>query len=231
MRRLLSKVLPDPDRVELIASGSIRITPALPSAFALTGCCWPAIRRIMPVWQGQGTTAACATPSTWRGSWRWWSTVKREALLDSYQQERRDHAKAMIDLSVTAGHVLAPPKPWQGEAVRDDISWLITLPPPPVKRYFLEMRFKPSRQYREGAADRRRRQDLAGGQNVYSTAGDAGERRGVLLDGLSGRISPLSAGAATRSGGSTPGRSPAGARLACALSRWCRRCRSTAEQG
>lgn len=28
-----------------------------------------------------------------------------EALLDSYQQERRDHAKAMIDLSVTAGNV------------------------------------------------------------------------------------------------------------------------------
>lgn len=31
-----------------------------------------------------------------------------EGLLDSYQQERRDHAKAMIDLSVTAGNVLAP---------------------------------------------------------------------------------------------------------------------------
>lgn len=47
-----------------------------------------------------------------------------------------------------------------------------------MKRYFLEMRFKPMPQYREGrAADRRRRQDLAGGQNVYSTAGDAGERR------------------------------------------------------
>lgn len=44
-----------------------------------------------------------------------------EALLDSYQQERRDHAKAMIDLSVTAGHVLAPPKRWQG-AVRDGLS-------------------------------------------------------------------------------------------------------------
>jgi 3-(3-hydroxy-phenyl)propionate hydroxylase len=41
-----------------------------------------------------------------------------EALLDSYQQERRDHAKAMIDLSVTAGNVLAPPKRWHG-AVRD----------------------------------------------------------------------------------------------------------------
>ncbi|MDU1457150.1 MAG: pirin family protein, partial [Klebsiella sp.] len=64
-----------------------------------------------------------------------------EALLDSYQQERRDHAKAMIDLSVTAGNVLAPPKRWHG-TVRDGISWLLNYLPP-VKRYFLEMRFKP----------------------------------------------------------------------------------------
>lgn len=42
------------------------------------------------------------------------------ALLDSYQIERKDHAKAMIDLSVMAGHVLAPPKKWQG-FVRDGI--------------------------------------------------------------------------------------------------------------
>ena len=28
----------------------------------------------------------------------------RDALLDTYQQERRDHAKAMIDLSATAGN-------------------------------------------------------------------------------------------------------------------------------
>ncbi len=50
-----------------------------------------------------------------------------ETLLDSYQQERRDHAKAMIDLSVTAGYVLAPPKRWQG-AVRDGLSPAAKLP-------------------------------------------------------------------------------------------------------
>ncbi|GHK50922.1 hypothetical protein KPZU09_06580 [Klebsiella pneumoniae] len=70
-----------------------------------------------------------------------------EALLDSYQQERRDHAKAMIDLSVTAGHVLAPPKRWQGPCAT--VSRLLNYLPP-VKRYFLEMRFKPMPQYREG---------------------------------------------------------------------------------
>jgi 3-(3-hydroxy-phenyl)propionate hydroxylase len=52
----------------------------------------------------------------------------------------------MIDLSVTAGNVLAPAKRWHG-AVRDGVSWLLNYLPP-VKRYFLEMRFKPMPQYR-----------------------------------------------------------------------------------
>jgi 3-(3-hydroxy-phenyl)propionate hydroxylase len=55
----------------------------------------------------------------------------------------------MIDLSVTAGNVLAPPKRWHG-AVRDGVSWLLNYIPP-VKRYFLEMRFKPMPQYHVGA--------------------------------------------------------------------------------
>ncbi len=65
----------------------------------------------------------CATPLTSHGNWRWLSSGKaRDALLDTYQQERRDHAKAMIDLSVTAGNVLAPPKRWQGSTLRDGVS-------------------------------------------------------------------------------------------------------------
>lgn len=55
----------------------------------------------------------------------------------------------MIDLSVTAGNVLAPPKRWQG-TLRDGVSWLLNYLPP-VKRYFLEMRFKPMPQYYGGA--------------------------------------------------------------------------------
>jgi 3-(3-hydroxy-phenyl)propionate hydroxylase len=55
----------------------------------------------------------------------------------------------MIDLSVLAGHVLAPPKRWQG-TLRDGVSWLLNYVPP-VKRYFLEMRFKPMPQYTTGA--------------------------------------------------------------------------------
>jgi 3-(3-hydroxy-phenyl)propionate hydroxylase len=85
-------------------------------------------------------------------AWKLALVIKGKAgdeLLDTYQQERRDHAKAMIDLSVTAGNVLAPPKRWHG-AVRDGVSWLLNYIPP-VKRYFLEMRFKPMPQYHVGA--------------------------------------------------------------------------------
>jgi 3-(3-hydroxy-phenyl)propionate hydroxylase len=70
---------------------------------------------IMPVWQGQGYNSGMR--DAFNLAWKLALVVNGkagEALLDSYQQERRDHAKAMIDLSVTAGNVLAPPKRWQG---------------------------------------------------------------------------------------------------------------------
>ncbi len=70
-------------------------------------------------------------------------------LLDSYQIERKDHAKAMIDLSVMAGHVLAPPKKWQG-FVRDGIAYALNYIKP-IKQYLLEMRFKPMPKYHDGA--------------------------------------------------------------------------------
>ncbi|MFS1287455.1 bifunctional 3-(3-hydroxy-phenyl)propionate/3-hydroxycinnamic acid hydroxylase [Pseudomonas piscis] len=151
MRKLLAKVLPDPDRVELIRkrvythnarlAGRFRVKRALLAGDAA---------HIMPVWQGQGYNSGMRDASNL--GWKLALVAKGlagEALLDTYEQERRDHAKAMIDLSVMAGHVLAPPKRWQG-ALRDGISWALNYLPA-VKRYFLEMRFKPMPQYTKGA--------------------------------------------------------------------------------
>ncbi len=151
MRRLLSKVLPDPDRVELIRQRVYTHNARLAERFRID-CVLLAgdAAHIMPVWQGQGYNSGMR--DAFNLAWKLALVVNGKAgetLLDSYQQERRDHAKAMIDLSVTAGYVLAPPKRWQG-AVRDGLSWLLNYLPP-VKRYFLEMRFKPMPQYREGA--------------------------------------------------------------------------------
>ncbi|WP_313712705.1 bifunctional 3-(3-hydroxy-phenyl)propionate/3-hydroxycinnamic acid hydroxylase [Pseudomonas sp.] len=151
LRKLLAKVLPDPDRVELIRkrvythnarlAGQFRVKRVLLAGDAA---------HIMPVWQGQGYNSGMRDASNL--GWKLALVAKGlagEALLDTYEQERRDHAKAMIDLSVLAGHVLAPPKRWQG-TLRDGVSWALNYLPA-VKRYFLEMRFKPMPQYTKGA--------------------------------------------------------------------------------
>lgn len=151
MRRLLAKVLPDPDKIELIRSRVYTHNARLAGQFRsqrilLAGDA----AHIMPVWQGQGYNSGMRDASNL--GWKLAMVVKGlagEGLLDTYEMERRDHARAMINLSVLAGHVLAPPKRWQG-MLRDGISWLLNYLPP-VKRYFLEMRFKPMPQYSAGA--------------------------------------------------------------------------------
>ncbi len=151
MRRLLSKVLPNPDRVELIRQRVYTHNARLAERFRIDRVLLAGdAAHIMPVWQGQGYNSGMR--DAFNLAWKLALVVNGKAgdrLLDTYQQERRDHAKAMIDLSVTAGNVLAPPKRWQG-ALRDGVTWLLNYLPP-VKRYFLEMRFKPMPQYREGA--------------------------------------------------------------------------------
>ncbi|KIY42243.1 3-(3-hydroxyphenyl)propionate hydroxylase [Pseudomonas sp. 10-1B] len=151
MRKLLAKVLPDPDRVELIRKRVYTHNARLASQFRVKRVLLAGdAAHIMPVWQGQGYNSGMRDASNL--GWKLALVVKGlagEALLDTYEQERRDHAKAMIDLSVLAGHVLAPPKRWQG-TLRDGISWMLNYLPA-VKRYFLEMRFKPMPQYTKGA--------------------------------------------------------------------------------
>ncbi|MDF3827654.1 MULTISPECIES: bifunctional 3-(3-hydroxy-phenyl)propionate/3-hydroxycinnamic acid hydroxylase [unclassified Pseudocitrobacter] len=151
MRQLLSKVLPNPDHVELIRQRVYTHNARIAERFRVDRVLLAGdAAHIMPVWQGQGYNSGMR--DAFNLAWKLALVVNGKAgerLLDTYQQERRDHAKAMIDLSVTAGNVLAPAKPWHGN-VRDGISWLLNYIPP-VKRYFLEMRFKPMPQYREGA--------------------------------------------------------------------------------
>mgnify|MGYP002596879195 CR=1 FL=1 len=187
MRKLLSKVLPNPDNVELIRQRVYTHNARLAQRFRIDRVLLAGdAAHIMPVWQGQGYNSGMR--DAFNLAWKLALVIQgkaRDALLDTYQQERRDHAKAMIDLSVTAGNVLAPPKRWQG-TLRDGVSWLLNYLPP-VKRYFLEMRFKPMPQYREGAL-------LTDGASITSPVGkmfiqpqvtlESGES--VLLDDVIG---------------------------------------------
>lgn len=150
MDRLLSKVLPSTENIKFIRQRVYTHNARLAGKFRegrilLAGDA----AHIMPVWQGQGYNSGMRDANNL--AWKLSLVVKGLAdpsLLNTYQQERRDHAKAMIDLSVLAGKVLAPPKKWQA-TLRDGVSWLLNYVPP-VKRYFVEMRFKPMPKYHQG---------------------------------------------------------------------------------
>ncbi|MDO4997877.1 MAG: bifunctional 3-(3-hydroxy-phenyl)propionate/3-hydroxycinnamic acid hydroxylase [Neisseria sp.] len=147
---LLAKVLPEPNQANIIRRRVYTHNARIAREFRrgrvlLAGDA----AHIMPVWQGQGYNSGMrdAFNLGWKLAWVLRGKAS-EKLLDSYQTERQPHAKAMIDLSVLAGKVLAPAQPWQGK-LRDALAWLLDYVPP-LKRYFLEMRFKPMPRYREG---------------------------------------------------------------------------------
>jgi 3-(3-hydroxy-phenyl)propionate hydroxylase len=105
---------------------------------------------LMPVWQGQGYNSGVrdATNLAWK-----LTAVLRgladDALLDTYDTERRDHAKAMIDVSVAMGRILSPTNRAVAGA-RDKLAAALNLVPA-AKRWIAEGRYKPSPRFHVGA--------------------------------------------------------------------------------
>lgn len=104
---------------------------------------------LMPVWLGQGWNSGMrdATNLAWK-----LATVLRghadDALLDTFTTERREHAKAMVDLSLTFGRVIKVTNPVVA-AARDAAASVFNLFPS-IKSYFADMRFKPMPRYTRG---------------------------------------------------------------------------------
>lgn len=104
---------------------------------------------LMPVWMGQGWNSGMrdATNLGWK-----LSSVLRgqagETLLDTYTDERKDHAKAMVELSLTMGKIIKITNPVLA-GVRDVASSALNLSPK-AKSYFADMRFKPMPRYYKG---------------------------------------------------------------------------------
>lgn len=71
-----------------------------------------------------------------------------DALLDTYTTERSEHARAMVDLSLTFGKFIKITNPLTAGA-RDLASSALNLFPQ-VKSYFADMRFKPMPRYTTG---------------------------------------------------------------------------------
>ena len=151
MARLMRKVVDDPERVDYIRKRVYTHNARLAARFRegrvlLAGDA----AHIMPVWQGQGYNSGLRDANNL--AWKLAAVVRGQAgerLLDTYEQERRDHARQMIHLSEVAGDIFAPPGATAAK-VRDAVTLALNAVPA-VKQYFVEMRFKPMPRYERGA--------------------------------------------------------------------------------
>ncbi|MFT4013919.1 MAG: bifunctional 3-(3-hydroxy-phenyl)propionate/3-hydroxycinnamic acid hydroxylase [Paracoccus sp. (in: a-proteobacteria)] len=148
---LLSRVLDKPEQVRIIRQRIYNHNARLANRFRVGRVLLAGdAAHIMPVWQGQGYNSGIRDAANL--GWKLAKVVKGELgpeLLDTYQTERRDHAKAMIDLSVLVGKVFNPPYRFLN-TLRDGVTRLLNFVPP-AKRYLLEMRFKPMPRFHAGA--------------------------------------------------------------------------------
>ncbi|WP_280401941.1 bifunctional 3-(3-hydroxy-phenyl)propionate/3-hydroxycinnamic acid hydroxylase [Nocardia carnea] len=151
LARLLEPFVPHPERLDVIRrrvythhsriAGEFRKGRLLLAGDAA---------HLMPVWQGQGYNSGIRDAANL--GWKLAAVVTGladDVLLDSYDQERRKHARAMIDLSTMVGRVISPTNP-RVAAVRD-VAVRALAAVPPLKRYVLGMRFKPMPRYDRGA--------------------------------------------------------------------------------
>jgi 3-(3-hydroxy-phenyl)propionate hydroxylase len=186
MARLMRKVVPDPERVDYIRKRVYTHNARLAERFRegrvlLAGDA----AHIMPVWQGQGYNSGLRDATNL--AWKLACVVRGlagPALLDTYGEERRDHARMMIHLSEVAGDIFAPESATAAK-VRDAVTLLMN-GVPAVKQYFVEMRFKPMPRYESGAVVGPRRGDgrrspLAG---LLDLSGDtaAGRLLGLMAE-------------------------------------------------
>lgn len=184
--KLLSKVLPNTDGIDVIRQRVYTHNARIADKFRVERILLAGdAAHIMPVWQGQGYNSGMR--DAFNLGWKVALVVQGKAgaeLLDSYQIERKDHAKAMIDLSVMAGHVLAPPKKWQG-FVRDGIAYALNYIKP-IKQYLLEMRFKPMPKYNDGALLANGSKDSPIGKMFIQPTVQLEDGKTILLDEVIG---------------------------------------------
>jgi 3-(3-hydroxy-phenyl)propionate hydroxylase len=151
VRRMLAQLVPHPDRVDIIRHRVYTHHSRIAGAFRkgrlmLAGDA----AHLMPVWQGQGYNSGIRDAANL--GWKLAEVVNLhagDALLDTYDVERRKHARAMIDLSTLVGRVISPTNR-RVASLRDRVIHAASVVPS-LKRYILEMRFKPMPRYEQGA--------------------------------------------------------------------------------
>ncbi|WP_321881551.1 bifunctional 3-(3-hydroxy-phenyl)propionate/3-hydroxycinnamic acid hydroxylase [Paraburkholderia bannensis] len=150
MAALIRKVVADPDKVDYIRKRVYTHNARLAETFRVDRVLLAGdAAHIMPVWQGQGYNSGIRDANNL--GWKLAMVAKGLAdgrLLDTYTVERRAHARSMIHLSEVAGDIFAPNTRF-GARFRDAFVKSMNVFPS-VKRYFVEMRFKPMPRYEAG---------------------------------------------------------------------------------
>ncbi len=188
VRRMLAQMVPDPERVDIIRHRVYTHHSRIAGAFRqgrlmIAGDA----AHLMPVWQGQGYNSGIRDAANL--GWKLAAVVNGQAddaLLDSYDVERRKHARAMIDLSTMVGRVISPTNR-RVAALRDKVIHGASMVPT-LKRYVLEMRFKPMPRYEQGAVYHAepRAENSPTGTLFIQPRVDTRDQHNVLLDDILG---------------------------------------------
>jgi 3-(3-hydroxy-phenyl)propionate hydroxylase len=188
LTQMLARMVPHPERVNVIRrrvyTHHSRIAGAFRSGRLLLA---GDAAHLMPVWQGQGYNSGIRDAANL--GWKLAAVVSGRAadkLLDTYDVERRKHARAMIDLSTMVGRVISPTNRRVATA-RDLLARSASIVPS-LKRYVLEMRFKPMPRYEQGAVvhSEPRRTESPVGTLFIQPRVDTRSQHDVLLDDVLG---------------------------------------------
>ncbi|AEA60172.1 2-polyprenyl-6-methoxyphenol hydroxylase [Burkholderia gladioli BSR3] len=150
IRQLIGPYVNDIDAVEIVRARTYTHHSRLAGRFlvgriALIGDA----AHLTPPWVGQGLNAGLRDVGNL--AWKLAGVVKGSLspkVLDSYESERRDHAKAMIDLADTFGAMLMPTN--RAVAFLRDSFFSLARFAPGLRNYVLQMRFKPMPSYTKG---------------------------------------------------------------------------------
>ncbi|RQS94171.1 bifunctional 3-(3-hydroxy-phenyl)propionate/3-hydroxycinnamic acid hydroxylase [Burkholderia seminalis] len=150
IRALIAPYVDDIDRVEIVRARTYTHHSRVAERFVVGRVAFVGdAAHLSPPWIGQGLNAGLRDVGNL--AWKLAGIVRgalHPGVISTYESERRDHAKAMIDLADTFGAMLMPTSRLVA-FLRDRVLGLVRFAPG-LKDYILQMRFKPMPSYTRG---------------------------------------------------------------------------------
>ncbi|MCA8425073.1 bifunctional 3-(3-hydroxy-phenyl)propionate/3-hydroxycinnamic acid hydroxylase [Burkholderia seminalis] len=150
IRALIAPYVDDIDRVEIVRARTYTHHSRVAERFVIGRVAFVGdAAHLSPPWIGQGLNAGLRDVGNL--AWKLAGIVRgalHPGVISTYESERRDHAKAMIDLADTFGAMLMPTNRLVA-FLRDRVLGLVRFAPG-LKDYILQMRFKPMPSYTRG---------------------------------------------------------------------------------